>query len=383
MNFRWNLLWIGATMLISACQNNASESTTQNNETEKEALPTTLITLSGQSQKPEKGRLILKKFEEGQFMPLDTLVLNGKSFKLEVPVSEADFYLLDVFGQAEFPLVLNPAQPLVRLELSSQAGKPNLQVKDSKDTQHYEDLQLIINEFGQKLKDLEAKYPEPGAAMQEEYQQIQEKSVADIKKLIEAIGPSIVALRAASVLDPETEFEYLEALSQKMKKKLPNSRYTQQLEQKVQVLAEQRQATAHLAVGKPAPEINLLDPNGQNINLSSLQGKLVLIDFWASWCVPCRRENPNVVKVYDRYKNQGFEIYGVSLDRNREAWLKAIAEDQLTWLHVFDGSSQAAQTYAVQAIPATFLIGKDGKILAKNLRGAALEAKIAEVLAKG
>ncbi|GAB4401544.1 MAG: hypothetical protein OHK0053_24370 [Microscillaceae bacterium] len=369
-------------MLISACQNNASESTTQNNETEKEALPTTLITLVGQSQKPEKGRLILKKFEEGQFMPLDTLVLNGKSFKLEVPVSEADFYLLDVFGQAEFPLVLSPAQPLIRLELSSQAGKPNLQVKDSKDTQHYEDLQVILNDFGQKVKDLEAKYPEPGAAMQEEYQQIQEKSVAEIKKLIEAIGPSIVALRAASVLDPETEFEYLETLSQKMKKSLPNSRYTQQLERKVQVLAEQRQATAHLAVGKPAPEINLLDRNGQNIALSSLKGKLVLIDFWASWCVPCRRENPNVVKVYDRYKNQGFEIYGVSLDRNREAWLKAIAEDQLTWLHVFDGSSEAAQTYAVQAIPATFLIGKDGKILAKNLRGAALEAKIAEVLAK-
>jgi thiol-disulfide isomerase/thioredoxin len=114
-----------------------------------------------------------------------------------------------------------------------------------------------------------------------------------------------------------------------------------------------------------------------------LRGKVVLIDFWASWCGPCHKENPNVVKMYNRFKNEGFEIYGVSLDRDRAAWLKAIETDGLQWLHVSDlkfWQSEAAQAYSVQAIPATYLIGKDGNILAKNLRGKALESKVEEVL---
>jgi peroxiredoxin len=148
-------------------------------------------------------------------------------------------------------------------------------------------------------------------------------------------------------------------------------------------LVERREMLAATEAGKTAPDFTQNMVDGTPFTLSSMRGKLVLIDFWASWCGPCRQENPNVVKMYNRFAGKGFEIVGVSLDNNRENWLKAIADDKLTWTQVSDlkgWQNAVAQQYAVSSIPHTVLVGADGVILAKNLRGAALEAKIAEVL---
>ncbi|TNE78783.1 MAG: AhpC/TSA family protein [Bacteroidetes bacterium] len=137
------------------------------------------------------------------------------------------------------------------------------------------------------------------------------------------------------------------------------------------------------AVGNNAPEIALMDTNGQVVSLSSLRGKVVLIDFWASWCKPCRMENPNVVRMYKKYKDQGFEIFGVSLDNSAGPWKKAILADEIFWTHVSDlkgWQSSAAKLYAVESIPATFVIDREGKIAAKGLRGEKLEEKVAELL---
>jgi peroxiredoxin len=148
-------------------------------------------------------------------------------------------------------------------------------------------------------------------------------------------------------------------------------------------LKEGRDVLALTAVGQPAPDFTQAQADGTPFSLSSLKGKLVLVDFWASWCGPCRRENPNVVAVYNKYHDKGFDILGVSLDSDRDAWLKAIEDDGLTWNHVSDlayWDNAVAKQYGVRSIPHTVLVGPDGVILAKNLRGEALEAKIAEIL---
>jgi peroxiredoxin len=139
----------------------------------------------------------------------------------------------------------------------------------------------------------------------------------------------------------------------------------------------------NVAIGKTAPEIVLNDTAGKSVKLSSLKGKYVLVDFWASWCGPCRAENPNVVKAYKKYNEKGFTVFGVSLDENREKWLAAIKKDGLTWSHVSDlkgWANVAAKQYAVMGIPANFLLDKEGKIIASNLRSEDLGKKLEEVL---
>jgi peroxiredoxin len=136
-------------------------------------------------------------------------------------------------------------------------------------------------------------------------------------------------------------------------------------------------------IGAMAPDFSQNDTNGNPVTLSSFKGKYVLIDFWASWCRPCREENPNVVDNYNRFKNKNFTVLGVSLDRAKEPWLQAIADDNLAWTHVSDlkfWSNAVAQLYSIGSIPQNFLVGPDGKIVAKNLRGPALEATLCQVL---
>lgn len=166
---------------------------------------------------------------------------------------------------------------------------------------------------------------------------------------------------------------------------IKNSAYGQMVGSKIDVIKKQNEGLAMLNVGNKAPDFTAPNPDGKQISLSEIKGKATIIDFWASWCKPCRVENPNVVKVYNKYHDKGLEIISVSLDRpgQKEKWLQAIKDDNLNWHHVSNLNyfqDPVAQQYNIQSIPATYILDAEGKIVAKSLRGQALEDKIAEML---
>lgn len=153
--------------------------------------------------------------------------------------------------------------------------------------------------------------------------------------------------------------------------------------ERLDAIKEKEESQKNTSVGAKAPNFTAPTPSGEQLALNDALGKVTLVDFWAAWCKPCRAENPNVVKVYNKYHDKGLNIVGVSLDRTKEAWEKAIADDGLTWNHVSNlayFNDAIAKQYGVDAIPAAFLLDENGVIVAKNLRGAALEEKVAEML---
>jgi thiol-disulfide isomerase/thioredoxin len=205
-------------------------------------------------------------------------------------------------------------------------------------------------------------------------------SQASLMALYQQIGPRHY------VLDPEKDFTYFSMVDSSLGILYPESDAVQDLHRQVDELKQKQlvesMSTARLEAGSLAPEIALPDPDGDTILLSSLRGSYVLLDFWASWCSPCRRENPNLVKVYEKYHDKGFEIYQVSLDRTRDAWLLGIEQDELHWIHVSDikyWNSIVVPVYNIEGIPMSYLLDRQGRIIAQNLRGDMLEQELKEI----
>ncbi len=200
---------------------------------------------------------------------------------------------------------------------------------------------------------------------------VAEKAKANADKF-----PTIIAIQP---LDPDKYMDVFKAVDEGLTKRYPQNSDIAMFHNMILKMGASK-------AGAEAPEINLPDPNGKNIALSSLRGKVVLVDFWASWCGPCRKEMPNVVAAYKKYKDKGFEIYGVSMDKELSKWVEAIKKDGITWIQVSDlryWDCVAAKAYNVQSIPFTVLLDKEGKIIAKDLRGPALEDAIEKALAGG
>jgi len=206
-------------------------------------------------------------------------------------------------------------------------------------------------------------------------------SQASLMALYQQIGPRFY------VLDPEKDFTYFSMVDSSLGILYPESDAVQDLHRQVDELKQKKlvesMSTAQLETGSRAPEIALPSPDGDTILLSSLRGNYVLLDFWASWCPPCRRENPNLVNVYKKYHDKGFEIYQVSLDRTRDAWVKGIEDDKLHWVHVSDlqyWNSIVVAVYNIQGIPLSLLLDKEGRIIARNLHGDMLEQELKQIL---
>lgn len=231
-------------------------------------------------------------------------------------------------------------------------------------------LQQTNPELAQKRADSLTK------TMEEPYMAIIESENVKLAEVVKKNTDKYASIIAVQALDPEKYFDVFVALDKNLNKKFPSN-------QNIIMFHDMVAKGLALAIGHEAPEINLPDVNGKDMALSSLKGKVVLIDFWASWCKPCRAEMPNVVNVYKKHKDKGFEIYGVSLDQSKDKWLEAIQQDGITWPQVSDlkyWECEGARIYNVQGIPYTVLIDKEGKILAKNLRGEELEKAIVAAL---
>jgi peroxiredoxin len=217
--------------------------------------------------------------------------------------------------------------------------------------------------------------------MQDRFKAIQKDRERTLKVYIGNHPNSYLSLMAISSMGgPSADVNEIEPLYNGLSQALKDTEAGKQLKESFAPL----KATA---LGTLAPDFTQNDVDGKPVKLSSFKGKYVLLDFWASWCGPCRQENPNVVRVYNKYKNKNFTVLGVSLDRpnGKADWLKAIKDDGLTWTHVSDlkfWNNAAAGLYFVQSIPQNYLIDPQGKIVAKNLRGADLEAKLIELLGK-
>ncbi len=211
-----------------------------------------------------------------------------------------------------------------------------------------------------------------------------------IVKCIDTIPNPVVASYAVGLtrgINPEE----VKALFPSLTKEFPTqqcvqdviSSYTKMVTQPKVAPSTPPQASGKIAVGYPAPDFTMADTEGKQVSLSSFKGKYVLLDFWASWCGPCRGENPNVVANYNKYKTKNFTVLGVSLDEDKTAWLAAIKKDNLTWTHVSDlkgWSNAVAKVYGVESIPFNALLDPSGKIIATDLRDEDLGKKLGEIL---
>ncbi|PCJ90007.1 MAG: hypothetical protein COA57_00200 [Flavobacteriales bacterium] len=311
-----------------------------------------------------------------------TKVQDDGEFAFDYQINKTSFYRIRISGNNFFNLILNPSE---KVEVTADASNMawTYQVAGSDESVRLQKLNGFLSNTYSKndsLNNALRQHQQRGDAQSYvravNYQrQLNEKMYKFLRQFVVEKPASLASLAAVNKLNPENDFDYLKKVADGLSQTMPESEYYTQLAAQVKELSK-------LAVGGEAPEMALPDPNGNIITLSSLRGNVVLVDFWASWCKPCRIENPNVVRVYQKYHDKGFEILGVSLDKNKNQWLAAINQDGLIWKHISDlraWQSSVVPLYNVKGIPLAYLLDREGKIIAKNLRGQQLDQKLAEI----
>ncbi len=341
------------------------------------------LSISGKVENPGDLKKILL-YEADSLV--DSAFLNEDSeFKFRRVAPDANFYTL-VVGEKNF-LVIGKNGEEIELNTNYIDTTNTYTISGSDESKKIQDINVIQADFGKIYQKLQNEYAAAVNAnpakkdsitnvLMPEFQANMDKYSETVFKFVQENKDNLAGFYAAGTIDPNKYELELIKYAGEIKSKFPNNKPVQMFVAKMENLKP-------VSVGQPAPDFVLNDPDGVPIKLSQYKGKYVLLDFWASWCGPCREENPNIVKQHRAFAAKDFDVLGVSLDDNKDDWMRAIVSDNLQWRHVSDlkrWDSAIAAQYKVEGIPASFMIDPAGKIVAKNLRGADLEKFLSETL---
>jgi peroxiredoxin len=363
------------------------------------------IEINGKLSDPSTGEfLFLDELKSTELITVDSAIIsNDGSFSFSRRIKSPAFYLLKTDDTNFLTMLLEPDQKIFIKAYQDSLNYP-LTITGSRGTELMNDYNKRLLKTINQLKKLYDVYIENLGAAQLTIVMDRLDSLAQIrleelntftKEYIDKNLNSLVSLVALYqqvapgeyILHPEKDIEYFIKVDSSLSLLYPDYEPVVSLHEQVQGLKTNSDAKKlRLPVSNEtieAPEIALANTQGDTIRLSSTRGEIVLLDFWASWCKPCRNESPNLVKAYDLYHNKGFQIYQVSLDKTKEAWINGIEEDHLDrWIHVSDlkyWQSVVVPLYELEKIPSNFLLDSEGRIIASDLRGEILQRKLAEL----
>jgi len=333
-----------------------------------------------------KGTIVLEQYKSGEMLVKDSAVVTDGKALLQGKVKLPEIYLLSIKGDMKkLRLFVENAE----ITVTGKADSISIaKVSGSVTHDEYQSVTDKITKLSEEYMKIFKEAREASAAGDTAKGNGLMKKVEEIYKGVGTIQEDFIKSNPASYATPfflaqiqyEKNEDELETLLKGLDPKLDSV-------ETIVTLKGHLAKMKNVAVGQVAPDFTQNDPNGNPIKLSDVYSKneITLIDFWASWCGPCRAENPNVVAVFKEFGSKGFGVFGVSLDKDKDKWLEAIETDQLTWPHVSDlkyWKNEASQLYAINSIPSNILVDKQGKIIGKNLRGGDLKNKVAEMLNK-